>query len=118
MDVQEVLSQARDSLTVKRVFGESYERDGLTVIPVAAVAGGGGGGGGKDEGGSVGDGVGFGVSARPAGAYVIKGGEVEWKPAVNVNRMILGAQVVGIVALLTAGAILGGKGGGRRRRRR
>jgi hypothetical protein len=35
MEVQEVIAQARDALTVKRVFGEPYEKDGLTVIPAA-----------------------------------------------------------------------------------
>ena len=35
MEVQEVIGQARDALTVKRVFGEPYEKDGLTIIPAA-----------------------------------------------------------------------------------
>ena len=106
MDVQEVLSQARDAITVRRVFGDPHTQDGITLIPVATVAGGGGGGGGHDEEGSAGDGAGFGLKAHPAGAYVIKDGQVDWKPAVNVNRIILGGQVIGVVALLTAGAIL------------
>ena len=33
MKVDEVLSSARDTFTVKRVYGEPYEKDGLTVIP-------------------------------------------------------------------------------------
>ncbi|MFL6251189.1 MAG: hypothetical protein ACJ75N_11795 [Actinomycetes bacterium] len=48
MEVQEVLAQARDSMTVKRVFGEPYEKDGVTVIPAARVQGGAGAGGGED----------------------------------------------------------------------
>ena len=47
MEVQDVIAQARDVLTVKRVFGEPYEKDGVTVIPVARVGGGAGGGGGE-----------------------------------------------------------------------
>jgi uncharacterized spore protein YtfJ len=47
MDVQEFLGQVGDAVTVKRVFGEPYERDGVTVIPAAVVLGGGGGGGGE-----------------------------------------------------------------------
>ena len=39
MDVQDITSQARDALTVKRVFGEPYEKDGLTIIPAARVQG-------------------------------------------------------------------------------
>jgi hypothetical protein len=37
MDVHDVIAQARDSLTVKRVFGDPYEQDGVTVIPAARV---------------------------------------------------------------------------------
>jgi uncharacterized spore protein YtfJ len=44
MKVGEVLSSARDTFTVKRVYGEPYEKDGLTVIPAAVVRGGAGGG--------------------------------------------------------------------------
>ena len=33
MDVTEVLNKARDAITVSRVYGEPYEKDGLTVIP-------------------------------------------------------------------------------------
>ena len=39
MDVRELTGQARDALTVKRVFGEPYEKDGLTIIPAARVQG-------------------------------------------------------------------------------
>ena len=42
MKVDEVLSSARDTFTVKRVYGEPYEKDGLTVIPAAVVRGGAG----------------------------------------------------------------------------
>ena len=45
MDVHEVLNHARDAMTVKRVFGDPYEKDGVTVIPVANVMGGAGAGG-------------------------------------------------------------------------
>ena len=43
MDLHEVLNHARDAMTVKRVFGDPYEKDGVTVIPVANVMGGAGG---------------------------------------------------------------------------
>ena len=36
MDVHEVLNHARDAMTVKRVFGDPYEKDGVTVIPSAS----------------------------------------------------------------------------------
>ena len=98
MDMSETISAARDAITVKRVYGEPYERNGIAVIPAAAVQGG-GGGGGSEEGDRSDGGSGFGIQARPVGAYVIKGEQVSWQPAVDVNRLILGCQVLGLVAL-------------------
>src|SRR6476659_2920584 len=96
MKLDELLSKANDTITVRRVYGEPYERDGLTVIPAAVVTGGGGGGTGHDEKGQEGEVGGFGISGRPAGAYVIKGDHVSWRPAVDPNRII---TVVGLVAI-------------------
>ena len=104
MDVQKTISQARDAITVKRVFGEPYEKDGTTVIPAASVRGGAGGGSGESPDGS-GGGTGFGITARPVGAYVIRGGDVTWQPAFDLNRVILGSQVVGIVVFLALRSI-------------
>ncbi|QWZ08470.1 hypothetical protein KRR39_00920 [Nocardioides panacis] len=101
MNVTEVLSTARDSITVKRVFGDPYEQNGLTVIPAAVVGGGGGGGTGHDEKGQEGEGGGFGVTGRPAGAFVINNGQVSWRPAVDPNRIITVAGVVLAVFLLS-----------------
>ena len=107
MQVQDVIDQARDTMTVKRVFGEPYEKDGVTIIPAARVQGGAGGGSGDDpQGQGRGSGSGFGMTARPVGAFIIRGGELSWRPAVDVNRIILGGQVVVIVALLTLRAIV------------
>ena len=38
MELQELISGARDAVSVKRVYGEPYEKNGLTVIPAATVA--------------------------------------------------------------------------------
>jgi uncharacterized spore protein YtfJ len=104
MEVHEVIGQARDALTVKRVFGEPYEKDGVTIIPAARVLGGAGGGSGEDpQSQGKGSGSGFGMIARPVGAFIIREGELSWRPAVDVNRIVLGCQVVAIVALLTSG---------------
>jgi uncharacterized spore protein YtfJ len=103
---QDMIESARDVITVRRVYGEPYEKNGLTVIPAAAVRGGGGGGEGRRGDGEAGSGGGFGVMARPTGAWVIEDGEVTWKAAVDVNRVILGGQVVGLVAILVAGRVL------------
>ncbi len=51
-------------------------------------------------------GAGFGVSSRPVGAFVIKDSDVRWEPAIDVNRLILMAQVVVIAALLTVRVIV------------
>jgi uncharacterized spore protein YtfJ len=107
VEVPEVLAQVREALTVRRVFGEPYEVDGVMVIPVARIQGGAGGGDGQnpDRQGS-GSGAGFGVSARPVGAYLVRGGELTWRPAVDVNRVVLGAQIVAFAALLAVRAIV------------
>ena len=110
MDVNELLQHTRDTMTVSRAFGEPYERNGVLVVPVAAVRGGGGGGHGEggegNSGSGSGSGGGFGLAAKPAGVYVIEGSSVSWRPAVNVNRIVLGGQVVAVVALLVLGSIL------------
>jgi uncharacterized spore protein YtfJ len=106
MKPQEITSQVSDAMQVRRVFGEPYLQNGVTIIPVAAVRGGWGGGGGQGENQETGWGGGGGLTARPVGAFVIKGDEVSWRPAVDVDRMILVGQIVGALALLTLGATL------------
>jgi uncharacterized spore protein YtfJ len=101
MKVDELINQAKDAITVKRVYGDAYEKDGLTVIPAAIVAGGGGGGAGHDESGGEGEGGGFGMGGRPAGAFVIKGDQVTWRPAVDPNRMLVVVGVVAVTWLVT-----------------
>jgi uncharacterized spore protein YtfJ len=83
-NVDELLQGARDAITAKRVYGDPIESEGVTVVPAAAVRGGGGGGGDAEHNG----GGGFGLQARPAGAWVIRAGEATWKPAVDVNRIV------------------------------
>ena len=114
MELQELLSGTRDAISVKRVYGDPYEKNGLTVIPAAAVRGGGGGGVGEHAGEDSGSGAGFGVAARPSGAWIIEDGEVTWKPAVDVNRIVLGGQVIALAAILVAGRVLRAHQRGRR----
>lgn len=99
--VQEVI----DSAQAGKVFGAPIERDGMTVVPVAKVQGGGGAGNAApSQGQHVGEsggGAGVGVMAKPLGVYVIRGGKVSWQPALDLNKVILGGQVVLAVALLT-----------------
>jgi uncharacterized spore protein YtfJ len=115
MDVTDVVAGSTDAMTVARVFGEAYQVDGAVVIPAARVQGG-AGGGASTEGKGGGYGTGFGLVAHPAGVYVSRDGNVTWKPAVDVNRVILGGQVVAIVALLVARAWIRARSAGRGRR--
>lgn len=102
MNVDELLRGAKDAMTVKTVFGEPIERDGILIIPAAKVRGGGGGGGDNHENG----GAGFSLTARPVGAYVVRDAKVGWEPAVDVNRIVLGMQVVVVIGLLVLRSIL------------
>ncbi len=106
MQMEDLLQQARDLITVKRVFGEPYEKDGVMVIPVASVRGGGGGGSGDQGDGPKGTGGGMGISARPVGAYQIKDGELKWVPAIDVTRIAFFGQLVAVVALLVVRSIV------------
>jgi uncharacterized spore protein YtfJ len=110
MDVQQILGQVKDAATVRRVFGEPIERDGVTVIPVARVAGGAGGGMGQGTGSEAnsgsGSGAGYGMGAAPVGVYVIKDGQVTFQPALDLNRVILGGQIAAVVLALVARSIV------------
>lgn len=102
MDTAELLTATQNAMSARRVFGEPLQVGDVTVVPAAAIAGGAGGGqhGSEDSGG------GFGLRARPAGAYVVRGGEVSWRPAINVNLIIIGGQIVALAAILSARAVL------------
>jgi uncharacterized spore protein YtfJ len=102
MNALETVNQTRDAMTVKRVYGEPYQQDGVTIIPAANVIGGGGGGGDTQGNG----GSGFGIAARPVGAWIIKDGDATWRPAIDLNRVILMSQVVAIVMFLSLRSIL------------
>jgi uncharacterized spore protein YtfJ len=107
LDVQQTIEQAKDALTVGRVFGEPVEKDGVTVIPAARVQGGAGGGTGEGpEGKGHGEGTGFGLNARPAGVYVLADGDAKWRPAVDANRAIVAFAAVMVAMLLVIRAAL------------
>jgi uncharacterized spore protein YtfJ len=103
MNVQEILEKARDTVTVQRVYGTPIEKDGLTIIPAASLWGGGGGGGGPADSGG---GVGYGVRARPVGAFVIKDGDVRWEPAIDATRLALRGMLIPIVGMLVTRSIV------------
>ena len=124
MDVGNLLTKASENLSVRRAFGAAYEKDDMLIIPVAIVGGGGGAGTGRSRprdaaagpgrppgGEPVGDdpapqdservdaGGGFGGLVLPAGAYVVKGGQVRWVPAVDVTMVVFAS--LGLVRVLT-----------------
>ena len=51
------------------------------------------------------------MNARPAGAFVIRGEDVDWRPAIDVNRVILGGQLIAVAALLLARAVVKSRAG-------
>ena len=101
MDLQSVLVGAQDALTVRRVFGEAITMGETTLLPAAVIGGGGGGGANGAQGGA-----GFGMQGRPSGVFVIRNGEVSWKPAVDVNRIVMGGQLVAFAAPVFAASMV------------
>ena len=102
MNTEEILTRAQEAMSVERVFGAPIQLGGVTVVPAAVVSGGGGGGGKPNQD----SGAGFGLKARPAGVFVIRNERVSWHPAINVNQIVAGGQLVAIAALLTLGPAL------------
>jgi uncharacterized spore protein YtfJ len=92
MNIDALLQGYRDAVTVRRIYGDPVERNGVTVVPAAAVIGGTGGG---EEDGKAGGG--FGLLGRPVGAWVIHEGEATWKPAIDVDRLVLFGFLLGLV---------------------
>lgn len=108
-DLLESIRGTRDALAVSRVFGDPVEVDGMTLIPVARVAGGAGGGGGEGtdaEQAGGGFGMGFGVGVQPVGVYEVHDRKVVWRPSVDANRVIKGGQVLLGIATVCATLVL------------
>jgi hypothetical protein len=111
--IADAIRDVIQTAAVGTVFGTPVREDGVTVIPTAVFkAFGGGESIAEAAAGRPASGVR--VTTRPAGAFVIASGRATWRPAVDVNRIILGGQVVAVVALLTVRAIVRARGGCRR----
>ncbi|PRY32391.1 spore germination protein GerW family protein [Pseudosporangium ferrugineum] len=108
--ILDTLREVVDGATAGKAFGTPVQHDGTLVLPVAKVGGGAGGGSGTgpapDGQESGGTGGGLGLSAKPLGVYVLKNGRVSWRPAIDVNRIVLGGQIVAITGLLVLRAFL------------
>jgi hypothetical protein len=102
MQTSDVLPQFAESFAARRVYSEPYRDGDVTVITAAAISGGGGLGKRAERE----DGGGLGLAARPVGAYVVRNGTVEWKPAFDLSRIVLRGQIVMLTALLVVGFVL------------
>ncbi len=123
--VKEVMEKFKSTANVKAVFGEPYEKDGVTIIPVAKVFMSGGGGtmcwgkmwkkmkGMKEETGkeeeksedmakaAPGGWGGF-VKSMPAGYIKVKDGQAEYVEIWDKNKMMMlgGMAIMGAFGLM------------------
>lgn len=109
---------------VKVCFGEPYEKDSLTIIPVAKMKAGGGGGTGtangsgktKDNGkndpedlstttppstpsNASGSGMGIGITTTPVGYIQIKNGNAEYKEIIDHEKIALYSMVTSLLSI-------------------
>jgi uncharacterized spore protein YtfJ len=118
--ILDALREVVDGASAGRVFGEPISHAGVIVLPAAKVNGGAGGGTGPAEEGREpgGTGGGFGMSAKPLGVFIIReDGKVQWQPAIDINRVIMGGQIVALTVLLVVRAFIKARGAGGMRRR-
>jgi len=106
MDAMGLLTDTRERMSQHTVFGEPITHEGIVVIPVARIGGMAGAGTGNRSDTGTSEGAGFSMRVAPVGVFVIRNGTVKWRPAVNLNKIIFGGQVVAIVALLTVRSIV------------
>jgi uncharacterized spore protein YtfJ len=108
--ILETVKELVQNTTAEKVYGTPVIQEGIAVLPVAKVSGGGGGGSGTgpgDDGHEAGGtGGGLGLTAKPLGVYVIREDRVDWRPAVDVNKAILGGMAVLVAAIVTAGVVI------------
>jgi len=111
-DPSTFIAATRDTVSVRQVFGEAYERDGTLVVPVAKVlglttvgSGGAAGPSGPDEasvGAAHGGGGVLGARVVPVGVYEVTGKGVRFRPTFDLNRAVLGGQIMVGAVLVTA----------------
>ena len=113
MTAIDVVAQAREALSVKRVFGEPYQRNGITLIPVARI---------KEhvahlpvprgEAGPLravpslfGRGADVRMSAKPLGVYVLRGDRVTFKPVSDARCVMCMGGALAVLSLLAARSV-------------
>lgn len=95
------IGQVHERATVRTVFGEPFQVNGRTIIPVARVQYGFGFGAGRtsekekeEEESGEGGGGGAGVSIRPVAVLEITGQDTKVKPIIDVTRLALAGMVL------------------------
>lgn len=102
--LEEMLSrigQVHERATVRTVFGDPFQVDGRTIIPVARVQYGFGFGAGRssekekeEQESGEGGGGGAGVSIRPVAVLEISGQDTKVKPIIDVTQLALAGMVL------------------------
>ncbi len=129
---REIIEQIGRSANVRTVFGDAVVHGDRVVIPVARVhhAGGGGLGGGggvseecgpeclpgcegdhAEEGYGSGMGLGYSITAEPAGFIEVTAYDVRWVPTVDWNRVANTGMIAGgvLAVVFALGAVLSGR---------
>lgn len=109
--LERIIERLRGAAAAEAVYGETVERDGVTIIPVAKVRwafGGGNGTGEGPDGRGSGTGVGGAISSTPLGYIEIRNGEAEFKPIQDPANLLMVPPVIiagGLSAVLIIGAL-------------
>jgi uncharacterized spore protein YtfJ len=99
----ERIGEIQEHASVKTAFGEPYQVNGRTLIPVAKVAYGFGFGGGpskvkeaaaEESRGGAGGGGGGRLVVRPVAVLDVTGGETAVKPIVDVTRLAIAGMAL------------------------
>jgi uncharacterized spore protein YtfJ len=105
--VEHLAQRVGEAASVRTVFGSPVERDGTTIVPVAAVRFGfGGGGGRKAANGQEGTGGGGGVRVSPVGFIEMCDGEVRFR-RIRSGSMLLRLLGAALAAVMVVRPLLG-----------
>ncbi len=114
--LESIKESMKRSFKTKRAFGQAYEFDGISVIPVARVkmaAGGGGESGDENSEGKAGGGMGFAGGIRPIGFIRVKNGRATWVPIWDAQEKITlaGISLLGALVALALTRRAAGRAG-------
>lgn len=95
MKLSDLLEQLPAERATQRVYGEPYQVDGATVIPVAKIRL---GPSTRPNSPRAKNASNYEFAAVPTGVFVIRGGEVRWVPAEKPSQAALIGVLTGLVA--------------------